>query len=86
MPDSKLIRDSAGSYHTADDRFAVTKEGTSWWLRDSSIHDELGMPRVSGPFATLDEIRTAIADAPAVIAEKHADASGSRSAKGRKKS
>ena len=67
MPDLKLVRDSAGSYHTADDRFAVTKEGTAWWVSDSAIHDELGMPRVSGPFPTLHEVRASIAEAPEVI-------------------
>ena len=63
MPDQKLIRDSAGSYHTAEDRFTVTKEGTSWWVRDGALQDELGMARVSGPFGTLDEVRTSIAEA-----------------------
>ena len=72
MPDQKLIRDSAGSYHTADDRFTVTKEGTAWWLADDALHDELGMARVSGPFATLDDVRKAIAEAPAALASKAA--------------
>jgi hypothetical protein len=61
MPDPEsLKRDAAGSYHTPDRRFTVEKTGTSWYLRDAKQLDELGLPQVAGPFATLDEARAGI--------------------------
>jgi len=64
MADEKLIRDRAGSYHTEDGRFTVENDGR-WNVRDDREHDELGLPRVLGPFATLDAARAAIAEARA---------------------
>ncbi|TMB50749.1 MAG: hypothetical protein E6J50_04850 [Chloroflexi bacterium] len=64
MADEQLIRDRAGSYHTEDGRFAVENDGR-WNVRDEQEHDELGLPRVLGPFATLDAAREAIAEARA---------------------
>ena len=64
MADEKLIRDRAGSYHTEDGRFDVENDGR-WNVRDEREHDELGLPRVLGPFATLDAAREAIAEARA---------------------
>lgn len=59
-----LIRDAAGRYHTADGRFEVEHQGTSWYLRDLRQLDELGLPRVLGPYPTLDAVRDAVASAP----------------------
>ena len=64
MTDEKLIRDRAGGYHSGDGRFTVENDGR-WNVRDDQEHDELGLPRVLGPFATLDAARTAIAEARA---------------------
>ena len=64
MADEKLIRDRAGSYHTEDGRFTVENDGR-WNVRDDREHDELGLPRVLGPFATLDAARAAINEARA---------------------
>jgi hypothetical protein len=62
MADEKLIRERAGSYRTEDGRFHVENDGR-WNVRDDQEHDELGLPRVLGPFATLDAARAAIAEA-----------------------
>lgn len=59
-----LVRDAAGRYHSPDGRFAVEHEGTSWYLRDTSLTDELGLPRIQGPFPTLHAVSEAIASAP----------------------
>jgi len=64
MADEKLIRDRAGSYHTEDGRFIVENDGR-WNVRDEQEHDELGLPRVLGPFATLQAARASIAEARA---------------------
>jgi len=64
MADEKLIRDRAGSYHSEDGRFSVENDGR-WNVRDDQEHDELGLPRVLGPFATLDGAREAIVEARA---------------------
>jgi hypothetical protein len=67
----KLIRDEPRHYHTADRRFEVQAEPTgSWYLTDAESTNELGLPRLIGPFGTLDEVRTAVAEAR----EKPADA------------
>jgi hypothetical protein len=62
MTDEKLIRDRAGSYHSVDGRFSVENDGR-WNVRDDQERDELGLPRVMGPFATLDAAREAMAEA-----------------------
>jgi hypothetical protein len=60
----RLIRDSAGRYHTEDERFEVeTDTGGKWYLIDSERTDELGMGRVIGPYPTLPAVRAAIEDA-----------------------
>jgi hypothetical protein len=63
MAEQRLVRDKAGSYHTPDKRFTVTKEGPRWWLRDAKITDELGMMLTRGPFDTLEAVNEAIATA-----------------------
>jgi hypothetical protein len=60
---NKLVRQSAGTYHSADERFAVRGEGNRWFLIDSAQRDELGQELVRGPFATLAEVRDAIPEA-----------------------
>lgn len=62
-----LIRDAAGRYHTADERFEVERQGTSWYLRDTRQVDEMGLPRVQGPYATLDAVREAVSSAAALL-------------------
>ena len=64
-----LIRDAAGRYHTGDNRFEIEHQGASWYLRDTRQLDELGLPRVLGPYATLDAVREAVASAPPVPAK-----------------
>jgi len=64
MTDEKLIRDRAGAYHSEDGRFTVENDGR-WNVRDDKEQDEIGLPRVLGPFATLDAARAAIAEARA---------------------
>jgi hypothetical protein len=64
VADEKLIRDRAGSYRTEDGRFSVENDGR-WNVRDEQEQDELGLPRVLGPFATLDAARAAITEARA---------------------
>ncbi len=62
----KLVRETAGRYRTADGRFTVEGEGGStWYLADAEQTNELGLPILRGPFATLAQARTAIAEARA---------------------
>jgi hypothetical protein len=62
MAEEKLVRDRAGSYHSKDGRFTVENDGR-WNVRDEQERDDLGLPRVLGPFATLDAAREAISAA-----------------------
>jgi hypothetical protein len=64
MTDEKLIRDRAGGYHSEDGRFTIENDGR-WNVRDEQEQDELGLPRILGPFATLDAARAAIVEARA---------------------
>lgn len=62
MPtDDSLKRQSAGLYATADGRFRVSSSDGLWYLTDTEHSDELGQPRLSGPYATLAEARDAMA-------------------------
>jgi hypothetical protein len=56
----KLVRQSAGTYRTADDRFEVRDAGTGWFLVDSEQANDFGQELIQGPFATLAAVRTAI--------------------------
>ncbi len=59
----KLKRESAGRYVTADGRFNVEQSSGRWLTIDAETTDELGLPLVRGPFASLDEARSAIEQA-----------------------
>ena len=66
----RLVRHPGGSYRTADERFVVEQSNGMWFLADERNADELGLPRVTGPFPTLRAVRDAIPaarDAPASI-------------------
>lgn len=53
-------RAAAGSYGSADGRFVIQSGGTGrWFVVDGQEHDELGLPRTLGPFATLDAAKDA---------------------------
>lgn len=60
---NKLVRQSAGTYRSTDDRFEVRGEGSRWFLVDTAQTDELGQELVRGPYATLSEVREAIPEA-----------------------
>jgi ribosomal protein S18 acetylase RimI-like enzyme len=59
----KLKRATAGRYVSADGRFTVEQASGRWMTIDAETTDELGLPLVRGPFATLDEARAAVASA-----------------------
>jgi len=59
----RLVRQRAGTYRTADDRFEVQQSATGWFLVDSQTTNEFGQAVMLGPFATLDAIRQALPDA-----------------------
>jgi GNAT superfamily N-acetyltransferase len=61
--DEKLKRERAGTYRTADGRFAIEQSTTGWLLLDSEQTNELGLPLARGPFGTLDEARAAVGEA-----------------------
>ena len=56
----KLVRQAAGTYRTADDRFEVRDAGTGWFLVDSEQTNDFGQALIQGPFATLAAVRSAI--------------------------
>jgi hypothetical protein len=56
----KLVRQSAGSYRTADDRFEARQAAQGWFLVDTEQTNEFGQELIHGPFGTLNELRQAI--------------------------
>ena len=57
----KLVRQSAGTYRTADERFEVRGAGSSgWFLVDTQQTNEFGQELITGPYATLDAVRSEI--------------------------
>ncbi len=54
---SRLKRESAGRYVTGDGRFTVDQASGGWMVSDGEQTNELGLPLVRGPFATLAEAR-----------------------------
>jgi hypothetical protein len=59
----KLLREEAGTYHTADGRFEVRETAGEWFLVDAEQANEFGQELIRGPFATLKALRAAIPEA-----------------------
>jgi hypothetical protein len=88
-----LVRESAGTYRTGDDRFHVEKSDMGWYLVDTQQTNEFGQQLIHGPLGTLDAIRAAIPGArdlkpllrvrPTKSAEGKAPAEGQAAAAGR---
>ncbi|MEW6224689.1 MAG: GNAT family N-acetyltransferase [Chloroflexota bacterium] len=55
-----LKRESAGRYVTGDGRFTVDQASGGWMVTDAEHANELGLPLVRGPFATLSDARAAV--------------------------
>ncbi|MDQ2941699.1 MAG: hypothetical protein M3R05_05865 [Chloroflexota bacterium] len=56
----RLIREKAGSYRSADDRFEVHQEGIGWFVVDTAQANEFGQPLIHGPFETMAAVRAAL--------------------------
>ena len=56
----KLIRQVAGSYRTADDRFEAREANGGWFLVDTAHTNEFGQELIQGPMSTLKAVRKAI--------------------------
>jgi hypothetical protein len=56
----KLIRQEAGSYRTADDRFEAREANGGWFLVDTAHTNEFGQELIQGPMSTLKALRGAI--------------------------
>jgi hypothetical protein len=56
----KLVRQAAGDYRTADERFEVRQADVGWFLVDSTQSNEFGQELIHGPFGTLKAVRDAI--------------------------
>lgn len=61
----KLVRQQAGMYRTADDRFEVREADVGWFLVDPDQTNEFGQELIRGPFVTLKAVRDALPDARA---------------------
>jgi hypothetical protein len=56
----KPWRRDEGTYRSADDRFTIGGGGAGrWFLTDAEALDELGLARTLGPYATLDDAKSA---------------------------
>ena len=61
----KLVRQQAGTYRSADDRFEVREADSNWFLVDTEQANEFGQELIQGPFPTLKAVREALPDARA---------------------
>lgn len=59
----KLVRQQAGTYRSADERFEVREADVGWFLVDAEQTNEFGQELIQGPFATLKAVRAAMPDA-----------------------
>ena len=83
----KLVRQQAGTYRTADDRFEVRGGGDAWFLVDTQQTNEFGQELITGPYATLKAVRAAIPPArDAKITPMRPPKSGGASSGGPKRS
>jgi hypothetical protein len=60
---NRLVRQAAGRYLSADDRFEVRQAGTGWFVVDTQQRNELGQELVQGPLSTLAEVRELLPEA-----------------------
>lgn len=61
MPETdSLKRLGGGRWETRDGRFAIEPQSGTWVIVDSEQTDDLGLPLVRGPFATLTAAKEAI--------------------------
>jgi len=58
-PPTTFKRQEPGLYATVDARFVIEQASSGWMLTDAQQANELGMPLVRGPFATLAAARAA---------------------------
>jgi hypothetical protein len=65
-PDAKpidpddVVRESAVTYRSGDQRFQVRQSDGSWYVVDMERSNDFGQELIHGPFATLKESRAAI--------------------------
>jgi hypothetical protein len=59
----RLVRQAAGNYRTADDRFEVRETAGEWFIVDTRQANEFGQELMRGPFATLKAVRTELPNA-----------------------
>lgn len=57
----RLVRQAAGTYRTADERFEVRGSSTAgWFLVDTEQTNHFGQELILGPFGTLGAVREAV--------------------------
>lgn len=61
--DESLKRLGGGRWQTRDERFTIEPQSGTWVVVDAEQTDELGLPLVRGPFASLGAAKDAIAGA-----------------------
>lgn len=62
-PDAALKRLGGGRWATRDERFTIEPQSGTWVVIDTEQTDELGLPLVRGPFASLTAAKAAISAA-----------------------
>ena len=54
----KLVREAAGTYHTADSRFEARETAGEWCLVDAEQANEFSQELIRGPFTALKALRS----------------------------
>lgn len=63
--EASLKRLGGGRWQTRDERFTIEPQSGTWAVVDAEQTDELGLPLVRGPFASLTAAKAAITEARA---------------------
>lgn len=66
--EESLRRLGGGRWQTRDERFTIEPQSGTWAIVDAEQTDELGLPLVRGPYATLTAAKVAIAEARGSVA------------------
>lgn len=59
----RLIRERAGHYRSADERFTVQEDDGAWFVEDHHQLSGFGQPLILGPFRSLKLARQAVVEA-----------------------
>jgi hypothetical protein len=62
VTEQRLVRERAGRYRSADERFVVIDDSGAWFVEDHVQQNGFGQPLILGPFSSLKQARDAVVE------------------------